>query len=73
MLIDDAGRNQQGRRRRSSGADDVEAAGFDDKIASSRVRMVLKNLICPLLVQDLKGEGFQRPALPIEDARRWSG
>jgi hypothetical protein len=27
ILVDDAGRKQQGQRRRSSGADDVEAAG----------------------------------------------
>jgi hypothetical protein len=29
ILIDGAGRNQQGRQRRSSGADDVYTAGFD--------------------------------------------
>jgi hypothetical protein len=38
--------------------DDVEAAGFDDKIASSHVRTLPKNLIRPLSVQDLEGEGF---------------
>jgi hypothetical protein len=39
------------------------------KIMSSRVRTLPKNLIHPLLVQDLEGEGFRRPALLIADAR----
>jgi hypothetical protein len=56
--VDDQ-RNQRGRRRQ--------------KITSSRVRMLPKNLIRPLLVQDLEGEGFRRRALPIADARRRSG
>jgi hypothetical protein len=72
ILVDDDDRKQQGRRRRSSGVDDVEAAGFDDTIASSRVRTLPKNLIRPLPVQYLEGEGFRRPALPSVDARRWS-
>jgi hypothetical protein len=55
------------------GADDVEATGFDDKIVSSCVKTLPKNLIRPLPVQDLEGEGFWRPALPSIDARRRSG
>jgi hypothetical protein len=52
------------------------------KISSSRVRLedleqsredASQNLIRPLPVQDLEGEGFRRPALPIADARRRSG
>jgi hypothetical protein len=53
--------------------DDVDAAGFDDKIASNRVSTLPKNLIRPLPMQDLEGEGFRRPGLPIVDARRRSG
>jgi hypothetical protein len=52
-------RNQQGRR--------------GQKITSSRVRTLPKNLIHPLLVQDLEGKGFLRPALLIADARLRSG
>jgi hypothetical protein len=37
------------------------------------VRTFSKNLIRPLLVQDLEGEGFRRPALLIADARLRSG
>jgi hypothetical protein len=29
---------------------------IDEKVASTRVKTLPKNLICPLLVQDLKGE-----------------
>jgi hypothetical protein len=52
--------------------DDVDVAGFDDKIASNRVRTLPKNLVRPLPV-DLEGEGFRRHALPIANARRRSG
>jgi hypothetical protein len=44
-------RNQQGRR--------------GQKITSSRVRTLPKNLICPLPVQDLEGKGLRRPDLLI--------
>jgi hypothetical protein len=37
------------------------------------VRTLPKNLIRPLPVQDLEGEGFRRPVHPIADARRRSG
>jgi hypothetical protein len=37
------------------------------------VKTLPKNLIRPLLVQDLKDEGFRRPALLIADARLRSG
>jgi hypothetical protein len=43
------------------------------KITSSRVRMLPKNLIRPLPVQDLEGEGFRRPDLLIADAHLRSG
>jgi hypothetical protein len=45
---------------------------IDEKIASSHVKTLPKNLIRPLPVQDLKGDGLQRPALPIADAHRRS-
>jgi hypothetical protein len=35
------------------------------------VRTLPKNLIRPLPVQDLEGEGFRRPALLIADAPLW--
>jgi hypothetical protein len=60
-----------------SRVDDVKAvksAGSTrQKITSSRVKMLPKNLICPLPVQDLEDEGFRRPALLITDARLRSG
>jgi hypothetical protein len=43
------------------------------KITSSRVKTLPKNLIRPLPVQDLKDEGFRRPALLIADSRLQSG
>jgi hypothetical protein len=80
ILVDDADQKQHGRRRRSSGADEVEAAGPTkskqqgwQQDHESRVRTLPKNLIPPLPVQDLEGEGFRRPALPNADARRRSG
>jgi hypothetical protein len=39
-----------------------------NQITSSRVKTLPKNLIRPLLVQALEGEGFRRPALLIADA-----
>jgi hypothetical protein len=33
----------------------------------------LKNLICPLQVQNLEADSFRGPALPITDERRRSG
>jgi hypothetical protein len=52
-------RDQQGRR--------------GQKITSSRVKTLPKNLIRPLPVQDLEDEGFRRPALLIPEARLRSG
>jgi hypothetical protein len=52
-------RDQQGRR--------------GQKITSSRVKTLPKNLIRPLPVQDLEDKGFRRPALLIADARLRSG
>jgi hypothetical protein len=60
-----------------SRVDDVEAAksagSTRQKITSSRVKTLPKNLIRPLPVQDLEDEGFRRPALLIADARLRSG
>jgi hypothetical protein len=60
-----------------SRVDDVEAAKLAgttrQKITSSRVKTLPKNLIRPLPVQDLEDEGFRRPALLIAYARLRSG
>jgi hypothetical protein len=63
---------QHGRWRRSSKVKDDVVDELDEKDASSRVKTLPKNLIRPLPVQDLKGRGFRRPALPIADARQRS-
>jgi hypothetical protein len=44
-----------------------------NQITSSRVKTLPKNLIRPLLVQDLEGEGFRRLAFLIADAPLRSG
>jgi hypothetical protein len=58
----------------------VEAEGsmemdnkINEKITSSHVRALPKNLILPLPVQHIEGDGIRRPALPIVDARRRLG
>jgi hypothetical protein len=60
-----------------SRVDDVKAAksagSTRQKITSSRVKTLPKNLIRPLPVQDLEDEGFRKPALLIADARLRSG
>jgi hypothetical protein len=60
-----------------SRVDDVEVANQQgrrgQKITSSRVKTLPKNLIRPLPVQDLEDEGFRRPALLIADAPLRSG
>jgi hypothetical protein len=60
-----------------SRVDDVEVANQQGRrgqmITSSRVKTLPKNLIRPLAVQDLEGEGFRRPALLIADAPLRSG
>jgi hypothetical protein len=53
--------------------DDTGRSSRDDKIASICVRTLSKNLIRPHPMQDLEGDEFRRPALPVADARRRSG
>jgi spore coat protein CotF len=57
---------------RSMRRDDV-VDEIDEKVTSSHVKTLPKNFIRPLTVHDLKGNGFERPTLPIADARRCSG
>jgi hypothetical protein len=57
---------------RSTRRDDV-IDKINEKTVSSQVKTLPKNLLRPLLVQELKGNEFWRPALPIANARHHSG
>jgi hypothetical protein len=60
--------SKQGRQR-----DKVDDDVGGENNMSYRVNMLPKNLICLLLVQDLEGNMFRRPALSIVDAHRRLG
>jgi hypothetical protein len=69
--IVEAARSRMTSLMRSMRRDDV-VDEIDEKVASSHVKTLSKNLIRLLPLQDLKGDGLRRPALPIADVRRGS-